>query len=118
VGAAATTVGDTVTDTADRVGYAVGRAGENIGQAAGEVGSNVGSQLDRILQSNPLAVAAVAAGAGAIVGTLLPETPQEREMLGDASRQVGIAVRDAVDEATTKAEDAIDRTEAEVNAGA
>jgi hypothetical protein len=110
VGEAASTVGDTVTNAADRVGSAVGRAGETVGE-------NVGSQLDRIMQANPLAVAAVAAGAGAIVGTLLPETPQEREMLGDASRQVGIAVRDAVDEATTKAEDAIDRTEAEVNAG-
>jgi hypothetical protein len=118
VGDAASTVGDTVTTSADRVGDAVGRAGENIGQTAGDVGQNLGSQLDRILQANPLAVAAVAAGAGAIVGTLLPETPQEREMLGDASRQVGIAVRDAVDEATTKAEDAIDRTEAEVSAGA
>jgi hypothetical protein len=118
VGEAASTVGETVTGTADRVGYAVGRAGENIGQAAGDVGSNLGSQLDRILRANPLAVAAVAAGAGAIMGTLLPETPQEREMLGDASRQVGIAVRDAVDEATTRAEDAIERTEAEVNAGA
>jgi hypothetical protein len=121
VGEAAGTVGDTVTGAADRVGYAVGRAGENIGQTAGDVGQNVGqtvgqigSQLDRLMRANPLAMTAVAAGAGAVVGALIPETPQEREMLGDASRQVGIAVRDAVDEASIKAEEAVDQTEAEV----
>ncbi|HEX2195264.1 MAG TPA: DUF3618 domain-containing protein [Candidatus Limnocylindria bacterium] len=121
VGEAASTVGDTVTGAADRVGYAVGRAGENIGQTAGEVGENVGQtvsqighQLDRAMQANPLAMTAVAAGAGAVIGALIPETPQEQQMLGDASRQVGIAVRDAVDEATVRAEEGIDQAEQKI----
>jgi hypothetical protein len=114
VGDAAGTVGDTVSGAANRVGSAVGHAGENIGQGAGELGQTIGWQLDRVMRANPLAMAAVAVGAGAVVGTLIPDTSKEREVLGDASRQVGIAVRDAVDEASTKAEDAINRTEAEI----
>jgi hypothetical protein len=114
VSEAAGAVGDTVSGAANRVGSTVGQAGENIGQGAGELGQTIGWRLDRVMQANPLAMAAVAVGAGAVVGTLIPETPKEREVLGDASRQVGIAVKDAVDEASTKAEEAIDRTEAEI----
>jgi hypothetical protein len=122
VGHAASTVGSSVSGATDRVGHAVGRAGENVGQAAGQMGQNVGetvgqvgSQLHRIMRANPLAIAAVAAGAGAIVGTVAPATAPEREVMGDASRQVGIAVRDAVDEASFEAEQALDETEDEVS---
>ena len=120
-------VGETVTDAAERVGQAVGRAGENIGQAAGEVSQNagqtvgqIGSQFDRLMQASPFAMVAVAAGAGAVVGALVPETPQEREVMGDASRQVGTVVRDAVEEVSTRAdvsaEEALVQAEAEIRA--
>jgi hypothetical protein len=115
LGDAAGTVGDTMSGAAGRVGSAVGEASENIGQGVGEIGQTIGWRLDRVMQANPLALAAVAAGAGAVVGTILPETSQEQEMFGDASRQVSIAVRDAVDEASAQAEESMDRTEAEIS---
>ena len=70
------------------------------------------------MQASPLAVGAIALGAGALIGAILPETPQEREMLSDAGRQIGNAVRDTVDQATTKAEEAMDKAEEKVTSGA
>ena len=49
--------------------------------------------------------------AGALVGALVPETEQERQVLGDASRQVASTVRDTVDEAGRQAEQAVDEAE-------
>jgi hypothetical protein len=89
-----------------------------VGQTAGQAAGQVGTQLDRFMQASPLAMGAVALGAGAVIGALVPETPQEREMLGDASRQIGTAVRDTVDQATTKAEEAMDEAERTVTAEA
>jgi hypothetical protein len=107
-------VGDAVGGAASQVGETVGQVGQTAGQAAGQVGT----QLDRFMQASPLAMGAVALGAGAVIGALVPETPQEREMLGDASRQIGSAVRDTVDQATTKAEEAMDEAERTVTAEA
>jgi hypothetical protein len=107
-------VGDAVGGAATQVGETVGQVGQTAGQAAGQVGT----QLDRFMQASPLAMGAVALGAGAVIGALVPETPQEREMLGDASRQIGTAVRDTVDQATTKAEEAMDEAERTVTAEA
>ena len=61
---------------------------------AGETAQQVGFKLDSFMQASPLAMGAIAIGAGAVVGSILPETSQEREVLGDASRQVTSAVRD------------------------
>jgi hypothetical protein len=107
-------VGDAVGSAASQVGETVGQVGQTAGQTAGQVGT----QLDRFMQASPLAMGAVALGAGAVIGALVPETPQEREMLGDASRQIGTAVRDTVDQATTKAEEAMDEAERTVTSGA
>jgi ElaB/YqjD/DUF883 family membrane-anchored ribosome-binding protein len=110
VGDAASTVGDTARGAVGQVGQTVGQVGDNVGQTAGQVGN----EIDRFMKSNPLAVGAIALGAGALVGSLVPETSQEREMLGDASRQIGTEVRDTVDQATTKAEEALDEAEVKV----
>ena len=114
-------VGETARGAVGQVGQTVGQVGENVGQTVGQVGENVGQtasqigdQLDRFMQSNPLAVGAIAIGAGALAGSLLPATPQEREMLGDASRQVGSAVRDTVGQATSKAQETMDKAEQQV----
>ena len=109
---AASSVGHTVGQVGESVGQTVGQVGDNVGQTV----SNVGGQLDRFMHSSPLAMGAIAIGAGAVVGGLLPETPQEREMLGDAGRQIGTAVRDTVDQASAKAEETLDRTEEKVGA--
>jgi len=55
---------------------------------------------------------AIAVGAGAVIGALVPETPQERQVLGDASRQIGTTVRDTVGQVTQKAEESLDKAEA------
>ncbi len=98
---AASTVGDAAATVGQNVTGAVGSVAEGAGQTA----EQVGWKLESFMQANPLAVGAIAAGAGAVVGSILPETPQEREMLGDASRQVTSAVRDTVEQATSKAEE-------------
>jgi ElaB/YqjD/DUF883 family membrane-anchored ribosome-binding protein len=125
VGDAASTVGDTARGAVGQVGQTVGQVGDNVGQTAGQIGQNVGqtagqigNEIDRFMQSNPLAVGAIALGAGALVGSLVPETSQEREMLGDASRQVSNAVRDTVDQAATKAEETMDKAEDKVSSPA
>jgi hypothetical protein len=110
IGQGAAGVGDAVGGAAGQVGETVGQVGQNVGQAAGQVTG----QLERVMQASPLAMGAVAVGAGAVIGALVPETPQEREMLGDASRQIGTAVRDTVDQATTRAEEALEEAEVTV----
>ena len=111
---AASTVGDAAASVGQNVSGAVGSVAEGASQTV----EQVGWKLDTFMQANPLAMGAIAIGAGAVVGSILPETPQERQVLGDASRQVGIAVRDTVDQATAKAEETLDRAEEEVNSPA
>lgn len=118
-------VGDAASTVGENVGGAVGSVAEGAQQVGGEVveragatAQQVGWKLDSFMQANPLAVGAIAIGAGALVGSIVPETSQERDMLGDASRQVGNTVRDTVDEATTKAEETLDRTEEKVSSPA
>jgi ElaB/YqjD/DUF883 family membrane-anchored ribosome-binding protein len=116
---------DAASNVRDNVGDAVGSAAETAQQAAGtaveragQTAQEVGWRVDNFMQANPLAVAVIAAGAGAVVGSIVPETEQEREMLGDASRQVSSAVREKVDEATAKAEETLDRAEEQVSSPA
>ena len=124
VGGAASKVGDTVGQVGENVGQTVGQIGQNVGQTAGQVGQNVGqtvgqwgNQVDRFMQASPLAMGAIALGAGALIGAILPETPQEQQMLGDASRTVGETVRDTVDQAASKAEEQMDKAEEKVTSG-
>jgi ElaB/YqjD/DUF883 family membrane-anchored ribosome-binding protein len=118
-------IGTKAKDAASTVGGAVGSAADGAQQVTGEVidragqtAQQVGWKLDSFMQANPLAVGAIAVGAGALVGSIVPETPKEREVLGDASRQVGSIVRDTVDEATTKAEETLDQAEEKVSSPA
>lgn len=110
--------GEAVGGVGENVGNAVGQAGETAQQVAGEViergqqtAQQVGWRFERFMQASPVAVGAISVGAGALVGSLVPETEQEREMLGDASRQVSMAARDVVDQAGQQAEQAIGETE-------
>ena len=118
-------IGSKARDAASTVTVAVGSVAEGAQQAtgeaidrAGETAQQVGWKLDSFMQANPLALGAIAIGAGAVVGSILPETSQEREMLGDASRQVTSAVRDTVEQATSKAEEALDSAEEKVSSPA
>jgi ElaB/YqjD/DUF883 family membrane-anchored ribosome-binding protein len=107
---AASTVGDAASTVGQNVTGAVGNVAEGAGQAVGEVGF----RLDSFMKASPLAMTAIAAGAGAVIGAVLPETRQEQQVLGDVSRQIGTTVRDTVETATDKAEQTLDRTEEKV----
>ena len=111
---AASSVGDAAATVGQNVSGAVGSVAEGAGQTA----EQVGWRLESFMQASPLAMGAIAAGAGAVVGSLLPETPQEREVLGDASRQVTSAARDTVEQATSKAEETLDDVEDKVGSPA
>lgn len=123
-GGAASAIGSKVGDAASTVGDAASTVGESAGQVTGEVidrgqqaAQQVGWRVERFMQASPLAVGAIAIGAGALVGALVPETEKEREMLGDASREVTGAVRDTVSEATSKAEQKVDEAERSMSTG-
>jgi hypothetical protein len=116
-------VGDVAGSVGDTVGGAVGSvrgtaedAVGSLAQGATQTAGDVGSQLERFMQASPLAVGAIAAGAGVLAGTLIPETRQEQQFLGDASRQVADTVRQTVDDVATKAEETLDETEEKVTA--
>jgi hypothetical protein len=123
VSGAASKVGDAASTVGDGVGGAVSSIADGAQQATGEVvdragatAQQVGWKLDNFMQANPLAMGAIAVGAGAVMGSLIPETDPERELLGDASRQVGSRLSDVVDGATSKAEETLDNAEAKLAA--
>ena len=105
-------------DAAATVGQNVTGAVGSVAEGAGQTAEQVGWRLETFMQASPLAMGAIAAGAGAVVGSILPETSQEREVLGDASRQVTSAVRDTVEQATSKAEETLDGVEDKVGSPA
>lgn len=108
----ATEVGQGVAGAAGQVGETIGEVGQNVGQTVGQGVQEVGWRFERFMDSSPLAMGAIALGAGAVVGAVIPETPRERELLGDASRAVGETVRDTVSMATDEAEATLERAQA------
>jgi hypothetical protein len=123
-GDAASAVGSKVGDAASTVGDAASTVGQTAGQVTGEVidrgqqaAQEVGWRVERFMQASPLAVGAIAIGAGALIGALVPETEKEREVLGEASRDVASTVRDSVSEATSKAEQKVDEAERSMSTG-
>ena len=121
VGDAASKFGDAASSVGEGVGGTVSSLADGAQQATGEVvdragatAQQVGWQLDNFMKANPLAMGAIAVGAGAVIGSLIPETDPERELLGDASRQVGNRLTEAVDQATSKAEESFDHAEAQL----
>jgi hypothetical protein len=115
-------VGDVASGIGQNVGQTVGQVGENATQVTGEViqrgrqtVEQVGWRLDSFMQASPLAMGAIAIGAGAVVGALVPETQQERQVLGDASQKIGTTVRDTVGQVTQKAEETLDEAESKLS---
>ncbi len=98
VGRARDKAGETATQARDKAGEVAGRAqdkAENLGsrtrEKAGQLGGQArrqagraGGGLQRMLDENPLAVGAVAVGAGAAIGLAIPETSKEHEVMGEA----------------------------------
>lgn len=90
--------GETATHAKDKAGDLAGRAqngasdlGSRTREKAGQLGSQArhqagraGGGFQRMLDENPLAVGAVAVGAGAAIGLAIPETSKEHEVMGEA----------------------------------
>ena len=110
-------MGSTVGSAVGTVREGAGEAVSTVAQGATEAADEVGLRLERFMQASPLAVGAIAVGAGALAGSIIPETPHEQNLLGDASRQVVNTVRETVDEVATKAEETLEQTEQQVAAG-
>jgi hypothetical protein len=116
VGDTAGQIGETISQTTSQVGDSIGTASRQVGETIGQTAEQVSWNFEQMMEANPLGLGLVALGAGAVIGALVPATPQEREALGDASRQIGTAVRDTVDQATQKAQEQLDRAEGSVAA--
>jgi len=114
VGEAASSVGENVSSAAGNVGQTVGDAASEVAYRGREAVGTVGSQLDQFMQAGPLAVAAVAAGAGALVGALVPSTQVEREKLAEPAQKVAGSVRDNVSTAMDKVEEQADQVQERV----
>lgn len=83
------------------------RSREGFEQAQWQVQSGVSQaqqQFDRTLHENPLAVGALALGVGVAVGLALPETQQERQMLGEQRDQLLSQVEEKASQALSEAE--------------
>jgi len=118
VGGAASAVGQNVGGAVGSVAEGAQQMGGEVIGRAGETVQQVSWRIESYMQANPLAVAAIAAGAGAAIGSLVPETSKEREVLGDASRQMSSVVRDTVEDVSAKAEETMDRAEEKVGSPA
>lgn len=112
------TAGDVVGTVAGTVGGAAGQvagtvqtvATQAVWQAQGLVQQTT-SQLQRTMRENPLALAAVATGAGVAVGLLVPETPHEHRLMGEARDTVVERTGEVVSETMDKVRQATDQAE-------
>jgi len=81
-------------------------------QQAGEQMSGMGERVSHLVEDNPLATAAVAFVAGAVIGLLLPVSRVEADWMGETGEtlreQAGQMGRDAVDRARDVAERSVD----------
>jgi len=107
---------DTASQAMDTVQNAAQSAQDMAGQAAGQISdtaSQIGNQAQYgaqqamgsaqgLMQSNPLAVGAIALALGAAVGLAIPETQKEDELMGSARQSL-------MDEAQQKAQDTIQK---------
>lgn len=87
-------VGETTSRVQDRAGQAANRASDavsnagsatkNLGERTRQGAQRASAGFGRMVQDNPLAVGALAAGVGAAVGLAIPETSKEHEVMGEA----------------------------------
>jgi ElaB/YqjD/DUF883 family membrane-anchored ribosome-binding protein len=98
-------VGETATQAQDRAGQAASQAQDRVGRLGDRAryqAQRASGGFQRMLRENPLAVGALAVGAGAAVGLAIPQTGQEHEAMGEARDTL-------VEKAQEKAQDAQQR---------
>jgi ElaB/YqjD/DUF883 family membrane-anchored ribosome-binding protein len=109
----AESVGHTVGDAASEAGERLGELKERAQERAGEVGQRARARardarggLERVMDENPLALAAGAMVAGLALGMLLPETEPERRVMGETRDQIADKVSDVASRVKESAVDA------------
>ena len=124
-GQAAGQVKDTATEVAGQVAGTVQSAAVQVAGTVSNVATQAvwqaqglvqqtSAQLSRTMQENPLALAAVASGVGVAVGLLVPETPHEHRLMGEARDTVVERTGEVVSETMDKVRQATDRAETAV----
>jgi len=98
VGTVAGGVGDVVGNVASGAGDVVGNVAEGVGYQA----ERVTNGLERLFNDKPLVVGAMAVGVGAFIGLMLPETQQEKQLLGEARDQLVGKVQDVASQTMEK----------------
>jgi ElaB/YqjD/DUF883 family membrane-anchored ribosome-binding protein len=100
-------VGETASQAQDRAGQVAGQAQDRVSQLGNrtrEQAQRAKGGFQRMLQENPLAVGALAVGAGAAVGLAVPQTSKEHEVMDEARDSL-------VETAQEKAQDAQQRAQ-------
>ncbi len=100
-------VGETASQAQDRAGQVASQAQDRVSQ----LGSRTRGQAERarggfqrMLQENPLAVGALAVGAGAAVGLAMPQTIKEHEVMGEARDSLVETAQEKVQDAQQRAQ--------------
>jgi len=110
-------IGDKVGDVGSQVGDTVGQLGDkvgDIGEQAQYRAERAGDWFGNTLQENPLAIGAVAIAVGAAVGLLLPETPKEHQIMGEARDNLMNQAQDAVQNTVQKVQRVADQAQTAV----
>jgi ElaB/YqjD/DUF883 family membrane-anchored ribosome-binding protein len=91
VGQATGQIQDTASQMAGQVQDTAGQVANQVQDTASQIGYQAQYQAQRaaggfqqMLDTNPLAVGAMAVAAGIAVGMIVPETPQEHQLMGEA----------------------------------
>ena len=100
-------VGDAATEAQDRASEVASQAQDRVSNLTDEArhqARRASTTFERMVRENPLAMGAVAIGAGAAVGLAIPQSPKEHEVMGEA--------RDTfVEKAQEKAQDAQEKVQ-------
>lgn len=124
-GKAQSTVGDMADRAQSTVGDLAGQAQSTVGEVSDQVQQRVGSMAretkyrysrveDRFhetLESNPMAVGAAAMAVGAVAALMLPSTPQEHRLMGEARDSLVEQVQSTAKETMDKVQRVADKVQ-------
>jgi len=83
-------IGDMARNATEMVGDYTSRGREQVSEMANETER----AFNRWIRENPLAIGAAAVAVGAVIGTAIPETRRERELIGDTRDRLVDAAKD------------------------